>query len=69
MRYREILERFMKAFAALILAAASLSGCAIVPYGPAPGIYAAPPPPVVVVRPYGYYGGYYGGPYWRHGWR
>lgn len=60
----------MKAFAALVLAAASLSGCAIVPYEPAPVVYAAPPPPAaVVVRPY-YYGGYYrGGPYWRRGWR
>lgn len=58
----------MKALAALVLAAASLSGCAIVPYEPAPVVYAAPPPAAVVVRPY--YGGYYrGGGYWRRGWR
>ena len=53
--------------ASLVLA---LGGCAVVPYEPAPVVYAAPPPPagVVVVRPY--YGGYYrGGPYWHHGWR
>ena len=48
--------------------ATSLAGCAVVPYGPAPVVYAAPPPPVVVVRPYASYG-YYRGPYWRHGWR
>jgi len=32
----------------------------VVPYEPAPAVYAAPP--AVVVQPYGYYG-YYGG--WR----
>ena len=41
----------------------------MVPYEPAPVVYAAPPPPpVVVVRPYAYYG-YYGGPHWRRRWR
>jgi hypothetical protein len=61
-------ERIMKILLPLIFAGAALSGCAVVPYEPAPVVYAAPPPPVVVVRPYGY--GYYrGGPYWRHGWR
>jgi hypothetical protein len=57
------------ALAALVLL---LGGCAVVPYEPAPAVYAAPPPPpVVVVRPYyyGHYGYYRGGPYWRHGWR
>ncbi len=60
-------------FLSALLATAALSGCAIVPAEPV-GVYAAPPPPVVVVRPYGYYGygyygGYYGGGrYWRH-WR
>jgi hypothetical protein len=63
------LERIMKILAALIFAGAALSGCAVVPYEPAPVVYAAPPPPVVVVRPYGYYGSYRGGPYWRRGWR
>lgn len=48
----------MKILAALILCAAALSGCAVVPaYGP-PGVYAAP----AVVIPYGgYYGGHYRG--------
>jgi hypothetical protein len=61
-----------KPLAASILASlgalVTLSGCAIVPYEPAPVVYAAPPPPAaVVVRPY--YGGYYrGGAYWRRGW-
>jgi hypothetical protein len=62
----------MKTSLALAFAALTLGGCAVVPYEPAPVVYAAPPPPpAVVVRPYyGYYGGYYrGGPYWRHGWR
>jgi hypothetical protein len=51
--------------ASLVLA---LSGCAVVPYEPAPVMYGPPPPPagVVVVRPYY---GYYGGGYWRRGWR
>src|SRR5260221_248511 len=52
---------------ALAVSGASLAGCAVVPYGPAPVVYAAPPPPVVVVRPYASYG-YHRGPYWRHGW-
>ena len=54
----------MKTLAVLLLAGVSLGGCAVVPYEPAPVVYAAPPP-VVVVRPapiYGY-GGYYGGYY------
>ena len=55
---------------ALLAASVVLGGCAIVPYEPAPVVYAAPPPPAaVVVRPY-YYGGYHrGGAYWRRGWR
>ena len=62
----------MKTITALILAAATLGGCAVVPVDPGPVVYAAPPP-AVVVQPYGYYGyygGYYrGGPYWRRHWR
>jgi len=57
-------------FALLAAAGAALGGCVAVPVEPGP-VYAAPAPPVVVVRPYGYYGyGYYyrGGPYWRR-WR
>ena len=54
----------------LVLAAsllAALGGCAVVPYEPAPVVYAAPPPAMVVApRPY-YYGGYWG--YRRHYWR
>ena len=56
--------------ALLAVACTALGGCVAVPVEPGP-VYAAPPPPVVVVRPYGYYGyyrGYYGGPYWRR-WR
>jgi hypothetical protein len=54
---------------ALLAALVALGGCAIVPYEPAPAVYAAPPPAAVVVRPYYYGGGYYrGGPYWRRGW-
>ena len=54
----------------LVAASAVLSGCVAVPVEPGP-VYAAPvAPPVVVVRPYGYYGYYYGGGrYWRRGWR
>jgi len=50
---------------AVLTAGLNAGGCAIVPYEPAPVVYAAPPPPAaVVVRPYyGYYGGYR--PYWR----
>ena len=59
----------MKTLLALTLVCASLAGCAVVPYEPAPVMYAAPPPPVVVVRPYASYRYYRGGPYWRHGWR
>ncbi len=63
----------MKTLAVLLLAGVSLGGCAVVPYEPAPVVYAAPSPPVVVVRPApvyrygGYYGGYYRGG--RHGHR
>ncbi len=55
--------------ALLAVACAALAGCVAVPVEPGP-VYAAPPPPVVVVRPYRYYGygGYYRAPYWR-GWR
>ena len=57
----------MKTLLALLIAGAALGGCAVVPYEPAPVVYAAPPPAVVVApRPY-YYGhyGYYRRPYWR----
>jgi hypothetical protein len=56
--------------ALLAVACTSLAGCVAVPVEPGPAVYAAQPPPVVVVRPYRYYGGYYyrGGPYWRR-WR
>ena len=50
----------------LAVTGASLAGCAVVPYEPAPVVYAAPRPPVVVARPYVVYRY---GPYWRHGWR
>ena len=55
----------MKTSLVLAVALLTLSGCAVVPYEPAPVVYAAPPPPAaVVVRPYYY--GYYGyRPYWR----
>jgi hypothetical protein len=55
----------MKTSISLALVLLALSGCAVVPYGPAaPVVYAAPPPPAaVVVRPYYGYYGY--GPYWR----
>jgi len=57
----------MKTLLALLVASAALGGCAVVPYEPAPVVYAAPPPAVVVApRPY-YYGGYWG--YRRHYWR
>ncbi len=65
-------------FAAALAAVAVLGGCVAVPVEPGPVVYAAPPPPAVVVQPYvsfgSYYGGYYGGyygrraPYWRRGW-
>ena len=47
------------------LAAPTLAaGCAVVPAEPV-AVYAAPPPPAVVVaRPYAYYGYYR--PYWHH---
>ena len=50
----------MKTLSMIAIAASVLAGCAVVPYEPAPVVYAAPP--AVVVQPYGYYG-YYGG--WR----
>jgi hypothetical protein len=57
----------MKTSLALVAAVLALGGCAIVPYEPAPAVYAAPPPPAaVVVRPY-YYGHYGYRPYW-HRW-
>lgn len=53
----------MKPLLLLILAVAGLAGCVAVPVeGPrpyGPGYVVAPPPPVVVVRPY---------PYYRYGW-
>jgi hypothetical protein len=49
--------------AAALTAVLTAGGCAIVPYEPAPVVYAAPPPPAVVVRPY--YGHYGYRPYWR----
>ena len=54
---------------AMLLAAVALSGCVAVPVVEPPGVYVAPPAPVVVVRPYGYYYGYgyYGG--YRSRWR
>jgi len=60
----------MKTTLALLAAAcATLGGCVAVPVEPGP-VYAAPAPPVVVVRPRYYpYGGYYRPPYWRGGWR
>jgi len=46
-----------KAILAASLATVALTGCALVPYGPAPvvevGVYAAPPP-VVYVQPHAY---------------
>jgi hypothetical protein len=41
-----------------ILAAAGLglSGCAVVPVAEPYPVYVSPPPPTVVVRPYGHYG-------------
>ena len=48
-----------RAILAASLAAAALTGCAVVPYGPAPvvgvGVYATPPPVYVYPRSYGYY--------------
>jgi hypothetical protein len=57
----------MKTLSALLIAAAALGGCAIVPYEPAPVVYAAPRPAVVVAPRPCYYGGYYGyrHRYWR----
>lgn len=50
----------MKSLLVIALAAAALSGCAVVPVAE-PGVYVAPPPPAaVVVRPYPRYYGYYG---------
>jgi hypothetical protein len=57
----------MKTLLAFLVVCAALGGCAVVPYEPAPVVYAAPVPAPVFVRPYGYY--YYrGGPYWHRGW-
>ncbi|HEY6820736.1 MAG TPA: hypothetical protein VI321_01850 [Burkholderiales bacterium] len=50
----------IKTLSIIAIAASVLAGCAVVPYEPAPAVYAAPP--AVVVQPYAYYG-YYGG--WR----
>lgn len=52
-------NRVMKALTKLLILAAfgtALSGCVVTPAGRA---YVAVPAPVVIVRPYGYYG-YYG---------
>ncbi|TAK79764.1 MAG: hypothetical protein EPO20_30785 [Betaproteobacteria bacterium] len=60
---------------ALLLVAASLSGCIAVPIAEPSGVYIGIPAPAVVVRPYvggyygyrgGYRGGYYGGYRDRH---
>jgi hypothetical protein len=49
----------MKTLTALLICASALAGCAVVPYEPAPVVYAAPPPAVVVVpRPHYVYRGY-----------
>ncbi|HZQ73592.1 MAG TPA: hypothetical protein VFB08_11800 [Burkholderiales bacterium] len=58
----------MKILIASCIAAAALSGCAVVPVEPAPGYYAAPPP-AVVVQPYAYYGYYGGYGRWHRHWR
>jgi hypothetical protein len=62
----------MKTTLLVAFAGLTLAGCAVVPYEPAPVVYAAPPPPVVVVRPAPVYGyGYYGGGYygrWHRRW-
>jgi hypothetical protein len=70
------LNALKKAVPAALIAAAALSGCAVVPaeavYAPGP-VYAAPAPvyvapaATVVIRPYARYG-YYRGSRWRH-WR
>jgi hypothetical protein len=61
----------MKTLFALVVATAALGACAVVPAEPGPVVYGPPvavaPPPVVVVRPYGYYGYRYRAPY-RRGW-
>jgi hypothetical protein len=66
----------MKIIAPMLVVAATLGGCAVVPvgrpvaYGPPMAVYPAAPPPVVVVPSRPYYGGYYGGYYGRRGyWR
>ena len=46
----------MKTVLAGVLAVVALGGCVAVPYGPAPGVYVAPPAPVY----------YYGHPYRHH---
>jgi len=68
----EAMKTLAASMLALLAASLTLGGCAIVPYEPAPVVYAAPPPAAVIVRPYPYYGGYgyyRGGAYWRRGWR
>jgi hypothetical protein len=55
----------MKTLIALIGLVVLASGCVAVPVEPAPVVYAAPPPPVIV-RPA--YPRYYYRPYWRRGW-
>jgi hypothetical protein len=47
---------------------AALAGCAIVPYPEPAVVYAAPPPPAVIVRPSHGYHGYRGGRYWHRRW-
>lgn len=49
--------------AAVMTVGLTAGGCAIVPYEPAPVVYAPPPHAAVVVRPYYGYYGYH--PYWR----
>jgi hypothetical protein len=49
----------MQALAKLLILAAfgaTLCGCVVAPVGPPARAYVAVPAPVVIVRPYGYYG-------------
>jgi len=49
----------MKAYVKLLIVGAvgaALTGCVVAPIGPPARAYVAVPAPVVVVRPYGYYG-------------
>lgn len=61
----------MKIILSAAVLAATLSGCVAVPVGEP--VYAAPPPPVMVVRPAYYHGHYYHGhrhrPALRRHWR